>query len=86
MVKSIFKVRRKQLKNKLKKTGYHLKAFGLGVETGRKIEQDLFKMSKSKLLEQKRLTTNKDDREQIKRVIDEKYPEKQDKMLIKKLR
>ena len=86
MSKSIFKIRRKQLKKQLDRTGSKFKAFGLGVSTGRKIEQDLFKLSKKRLLEQQKLTTNNKDKESVQLVLDEKYPERQDRKLTNKLR
>jgi len=86
MVKSIFKTRREQLKKKLNKKVGISGAFGLGVSTGRKIEQDLFVMGKKKLMEQKRLATNTEDKRSVQRVIDEKFPEKRDRNLMRKLK
>ena len=86
MVKSVFKTRREQLKKKAKKSSSVIFVFGEGVTTGRKIERDLFMMGKKKLLEQKKLATNNEDKQSIQRVIDEKFPEKRDKLHLRKLR
>lgn len=81
--KSIFARRRKEERKKLNKTKSITKAFSIGFNTSKKIEQDLWKMSKKQLQKQKELAKRKEDKNSVNLVLEEKF--KQDRKLKNKL-
>lgn len=85
-MKSIFKIRREQKRKKLNKTGSFIKAFAIGMNTGEKIYYDLWRLSKKKLLEQKRIATKQKDKQLVQDIINMKYEDRQDEKLKRKLK